>query len=497
MSGRPEGAARAPAPPSLVLALAGGLGLLGDRLLWAGPVGPGFATWILLLAAAAVVVARRSEAPWVGATVAWSAVAVTAAVAIVFRGAPLLVGAMGLVLVAAASMVLLRAVGVRLWATRPFDHVVGLGLVPVRSALGILPLVTKLEPPEVSSRRRAAALARGALLAAPLLIVFGRLFASADAGFERYAVQVATFWSEDLPAHLVLGLVLGWIAAGLLSGVRPTRLPQVVRKFELPRIGTEETATVLGLLALLFLSFVGLQLGYLFGGRETIEATSGLTVAEYARRGFFELVVIAGVTLCVLMVGDAVSSARRVYRILAGALVGCVLVILISAAQRLALYTAAFGLTVDRITAAAVMTWLAVVLVLFAATVLRGRPRRFASSALLTGVVAAFALVAVDPGAVAARSSLERAAAGLREPDVDYLIEIGADAVPVLVDRINEIPPPDRCRAAALLLRRWADPDGSDHGLDDWRTWNAARAAARGSVTGNATELRAAAEACS
>ena len=53
------------------------------------------------------------------------------------------------------------------------------------------------------------------------------------------------------------------------------------------------TATVLAALDLLFLLFVALQARWLFGGAGVIEATTGLTVSEYARRGFFELVTAA------------------------------------------------------------------------------------------------------------------------------------------------------------------------------------------------------------
>lgn len=278
-----------------------------------------------------------------------------------------------------------------------------------------------------------------------------------------------------------------------ISGVRSGRLP-TPPNLKWPRLGAEETATVLGLLSVLFLAFMGLQLGYLFGGQATIEATSGLTPAEYARRGFFELVLVAGLTLAVLLVGDRVSSARRVFRGLAGLLVVCVMVILVSAAQRLWLYTAAFGLTLDRITAAAVMAWLAVVLPLFAATVLRGRPRRFASGAVVAGVAAVFLLVLTDPAALAARSNLDRAAEGVREADVEYLLRLGAGAVPAVVGPIDELPEAPRCRAAARLLERW-DGDGGRAGAGggaDWRAWNAAREA----VAENASGLRARAEAC-
>lgn len=473
-----------------------GLGLLADRLLWAGPRGPGFALWLLLLGAAAVVLSRRMRAPWTHAVAGWSAVGVAAAVAVVLRDAPVVTLAMWLVVLTSASMVLLRVGGVRLGATRPADHLLGFALVPGRAAMGALPLLRDVEAPRIASHGRLVGVVRGALLAMPLLLLFGGLFASADAGFDRYASRLVTFWSEDVITHLVLTLAFAWIAAGLLSGLRVQRLPDPLSGATRLELGTEETATVLGLLALLFLVFVGFQLGYLFGGRATIEATSGLTVAEYARRGFFELLVVGLATIGVLLAGDALSTARGLFRAVAGVLVACVLVIFASAAQRLALYTDAFGLTVDRITAAMVMIWLAVVFVLFALTVLRDRPAWFASGAVIAGIVAAFALAAIDPGGRAVRSNLDRAAGGLRAVDVSYLVDLGADAVPVLISRLDELPVEDQCRVADELLGRWAEADGSEARVDDWRTWNAARTAASDAVRDRSRDLRATAALC-
>jgi hypothetical protein len=482
---------------TVALALAGVLGLAADRLLWAGLPGPGFAIWIGLLGSAAVLVARRAPEPWTGAAVGWSIVALAAAAAQFLVDADVLYLALWLVLLVSASMVLLRAAGVRLGETTLVDHTVGLAMVPVRAAVGVVPLLGDVELPADGPRRRIVAVGRGAILAMPLVVVFVALFAAADAGFDRHVVRIASFWSESLAQHLLLVLFFGWLAAGLLSGVRSGRLPTLPH-LTWPRLGLEETATVLGLLSLLFLTFMALQLGYLFGGQATIEAASGLTLADYARRGFFELLLVAGLTLGVLLVGDRVSSARRVFRGLAGVLVICVMVILVSAAQRLWLYTAEFGLTLDRLTAAVVMAWLAVVLPLFAATVLRERPRRFASGAVVAGITAVFALVALDPAALVTRSNLDRAAEGVREADVGYLMRLGAGAVPTLVERVGQLPDAARCRTAAGLLERWGE--GADRseapGPDDWRTWNAARAAAREAVTDNAGELRALADDC-
>ena len=486
----------APRTAYLTLGLASGLGLLADRLLWAGLRGPAFAIWVLLVGAAALVLAWTLRTPWIRAIAGWTGLTVAAAAAAVLRDVPVVTLAMWLVVLTSASMVLLRAGGVRLGSTRPIDHLLGFALVPGRAATGAVTLLRDVEVPQQASPRRLAGVARGALMAIPLLFLFGGLFASADAGFDRYASRLVTIWSEDWIGHVMLTLAFAWFSAGWLAGLRIRRLPEPLAGLTPPRFGAEETGTVLGLLALLFLVFVGFQLGYLFGGRATIEATSELTVAEYARRGFFELMIVGLVTTGVLLGADALSTARRVFRALAGVLVACVLVIFVSAAQRLALYTDAFGLTVDRITAAMVMVWLAAVLVLFAFTVLRERPAWFSSGAMISGIVASFALVATDPGGRAARSILDRAAEGVHEADVAYLMELGADAVPTVVSRLDDLPVEGRCRAAGELLGRWAGRGGAGDAPDDWRAWNAARAAARDAVRGNAGELEKAAALC-
>src|SRR5207244_2088993 len=59
-----------------------------------------------------------------------------------------------------------------------------------------------------------------------------------------------------------------------------------------PRIGNVESTIFLGSVNALFLAFIMVQLAYLFGGQANISA-QGFTYAEYARKGFFELVAVA------------------------------------------------------------------------------------------------------------------------------------------------------------------------------------------------------------
>lgn len=464
----------------MVLLAGAGLGVSADRLLWDGPLGPGLLVWITLLGASAFMLARDREWAWSGATAGWAGVAVLAAAGTAWRAAEVLQLLFLGTLVVAASMVLLAARGRRLGRTRVLDHVHGLLLVPWRASVGAAPLVGALDRGLAPDRRRVAAVGRGVLLALPPVAVFGALFAAADPAFERWTAHL-TGGLEALPPHLFLVGVFGWIAAGLLGGVFPAPRANPLVRLRPRRVGIEETAIVLGLVSALFVVFVGLQSSYLFGGATAIEAASGLTLAEYARRGFFELVAVAGLVLALLLAVEAASPrgvGRFVFRSLAALLIGLVMLVIVSAALRLRLYVAQFGLTTARLYAAAVMAWLTATLGLYAVTVIRGRPRPFASGALIAGLLTISTLAAMNPDATVARTNLARAAD--HPVDAAYLLRLSADAVPTVIAGLDALEPGDRCRVAEALDDRYgrARP-GELRDEPDWRTWNAGRAEAR------------------
>ena len=69
------------------------------------------------------------------------------------------------------------------------------------------------------------------------------------------------------------------------------RRRRMVERFRQPRrFLLSGVAIVLAALDLLFLVFVLVQFRYLFGGDAVVQVTAGLSYADYARRGFFELV---------------------------------------------------------------------------------------------------------------------------------------------------------------------------------------------------------------
>ena len=490
-AGASEGLSRGTREALALLAGGAAVGALGALVLDA-PAGLGVPVWTAALLGTAVMLARltgvelRGEGRWMAVP------ALLFAGALAWRAAPALqvlntlAVALCLALFAARS----RAGSLRVEGLGGYlRSLVNSGL----SVAGGAPLLVFEDArlSELRERRRGAGLAaalRGLLLALPLLLLFGTLFRSADPVFDRVVGGLVRGDAAELLADVWRAVVWGWFAAGLLRlGLRRSdplatllRVPAEGRL--LPRtgrwLGRVEAGVVLGSLDLLFLAFVAVQFRYLFGGETLVETTVGMTYAEYARRGFFELVAVSALTMPLLLALDAVVDdgpprARRLHRVLSWTLVALLMLVIASALQRMRLYQEAYGLTEQRLYATAFIVWLAVVCAWLGATVLRGRRERFAWGALVSGLLVLAALNGMSPDAWIARVNL---AHGERTGRLDagYLAGLGPDAAPVVLPRLAAL---DREAACALA----SGPMARARSTGEWTTWNWGRArAARG-----------------
>jgi hypothetical protein len=361
-----------------------------------------------------------------------------------------------------------------------------------------------LETGRAAGWRNAAAVARGLVIAAPLVVVFGALFMSADAVFAALVANVLRFDFESIASHILLFSVSAWLSTGYLRGfLTGTELPplrlisgdaaRLAFAPKRPTLGITEVATALAALDLLFLLFVIVQFRYLFGGDALVQVTPDLTYAEYARRGFFELVFAVVLVVPVLLTADWLLARDRrrddvLFRVVAGVQIGLVFAITASALQRLRLYHASYGLTESRLYAMVLLIWIGAMLFWLAATVLRGRRDSFAFGTLASGLATVALLFVVNPDAIVARANVARMAspdAPVRF-DVAYATSLSADAVPVLIDALSALPRDVQCPLARHMLRRW--PPNRERSLRSW-SWSAARASA--AVREQAARLRA------
>ena len=486
-------------PVTAIIAAALGVGFAGDLLLRTndGP-GLGFSLLFFGLAGSVWLVARAGDTPLSREATVWLAVGLACGAALMGRGSGLLRFATFLAACTAFTLPALRAG--REWVRRSgtldlVESVVGAGLYSVLGSLRLIHPDNWTEVGTDTARGTARSVAQtavgGALLAAIPLLVFGALFMSAD---EVFATMVADFVQVDLEtfASHVLGVgILAWLTGGYLVGFTSgTRLDEVRRLApSRPRLGIGQVATALALVDLLFGVFVIVQFRYLFGGASWVELTPDLTYAAYAREGFFQLVVAVALAIPWLLgthalLGDRGASARGVFGGFAGVHVLLLLAIVASAIQRMLAYQSAYGLTEDRVFGTAALVWLTVLVLWFAATVFTGRRERFAFGGLVTAFVLVGALNVLNPAGMVTRHNLDHRTE-LGGVDADYLASMGSDAAPLLLARLNELPPEAQCTVATRLVRRWGPERPGD-----WRSFNASESRARAAVMADLARLQ-------
>ena len=469
-----------------LLPLALAVGLLGDGLLRATPWGLNVFLWVLAGTAALAILAVRLPLAATGQGGWLAAPAVLLAAGLAWRDSTTLktVDVLGLLFCLAVGAARTKSGAVRVAGILDFgtDCACTLFQTAFGPFLLLLRDISWKEVPRTGWLPRVFAILRGLILVLPLLLLFGGLLMAADAVYSHLVSQALHFDAGALCSHVFLASFLAWLVAGFGRGLLIAEAPVLPadRREKLPSLGTVETATVLGSLNVLFLSFVLVQIRYFFGGAGTVQATAGLTYAQYARTGFFELVWVAALVLPVLLglhwlqrPGD--RRAQRLFSWLAAVQIGLLFVIMASAWMRMRLYQSEYGLTELRLYTTAFMGWLAVVFVWFALTGLRGRRDKFAFGAAAAAFGLICALHLINPDDAIVRANLAHAARG-HTFDAAYAASLSADAVPTLTAALPGLPPPAQGTLAARLLPDWSA------GHSDWRSWSWGRAQAFGAV---------------
>jgi uncharacterized protein DUF4153 len=314
-------------------------------------------------------------------------------------------------------------------------------------------------------------------ITAVVLLVFGALFASADAVFSR----LLGFAVPDVDA----GSTLRWIvlfggAGSLVLGAAFLLLsPPTVDRPEFGRrqVRLFEWTVPVGALVGLFASFVGVQLTVLFGGVTYVLGDDGPTYAEYARGGFWQLLVVTALTLLVIGVVARLAPRetpveRWCLRGLLGALAVLTLVIVASALFRMHTYQEAYGFTRLRVLVSVAELWLGLVFLLVLAAGIRLRAGWLPRAVVATGIAALLALAVLNPDRFIAERNLDRWYAG-EQLDEAYLGGLSADAVPALVC----LPEPQRSDVLRRIRADLAEEPS------DWRRGNLARAIASAALT--------------
>ncbi|MGH8974868.1 MAG: DUF4153 domain-containing protein [Acidimicrobiia bacterium] len=317
------------------------------------------------------------------------------------------------------------------------------------------------------SAPRWAATLRGIALSLPLLFVLGALLASADVVFAHFFDLAPDL--DDVGEHVAFIAPAAWGMAGLvrLAAARP---PETGRQ-RFPLVGSVEATVVLGSLVALFAAFAVTQLVSLAGGARHVLETEGLTYAEYARSGFFQLVAVAAITFAVLLAVDVLTdpaepAVRRRLLVLSEACIALTLVVVVTALHRLGLYEHAYGLTMLRFYAAVFAAWVGLALVLLGIWFGGARRRSWFPAAVVgAGLAGLLLLNLVNPEALVVRRNVALAERTGRF-DAFYLFELSDDAIPELVRTLPRLDPAIQADVLAHICTVPAEAEGG------WAGWN-------------------------
>lgn len=316
------------------------------------------------------------------------------------------------------------------------------------------------DPAEMGQKtalRRTGSVLLGLVIALPIVLVLGLMLASADPIFGDVLHKL--FNLENLPEYIfrfVYIVVIAFVLVGLLlHAILPERdavRPDPNKAWMQPFLGWTEGGIVLGAVNLLFITFVVIQIRYLFGGNANINV-AGYTYSEYARRGFGELVGVAVISLLLYLLFSTITKreskgSRVTFSVLAVLLMANVLVILASSLQRLLLYEGAYGFSELRTYTHVFIFWLGgLILATIVLEVLKRRGH-FALALLImvVGFMATLGIMNVDGYIV--HQNVQSAQTG-KELDGSYIRGLSDDAVPALV---NEYLQPSQPKAVKEVL---------------------------------------------
>lgn len=461
-----------------ILGLSVVLGLLANWLLKVNSWSAGFVLWVFIVlgvafyveaSAASEPVARRERRILYGA-------AGVLALLLVLRDAESLYAVNFFAFMVVLFLVAWRASGRSLSQLEPRDALIGVASSVTAAVAGAPTLALRdadAKPMDASTRRSYRGFGIGSLIAAPVLLVVTGLLASADPLFAGFVEHTGELLELSLLGDLVFIAAAFWVTAGALRGsLVPVGINGTMFRRELG-VPFASVLPLLGGLALLLSAWIGLQVRTLFGGAAYVAATADMTIANYAREGFFELIVIAGIVLATLLVADDVldrnaEGDRKSFRILGQVLVVLVGAVLVSAVSRLSLYLQFYGLTDDRVLALAVLVWVAIILTWFALTVLRGQRARFAPGVLVLSVIWLGAFNAVNPERRIVETNLRRAEQGM-DFDVAYHARLSGDALPALLRGADRLAPAVAAELRSAINLQWAKRAES---RSDWRMWS-------------------------
>ncbi|EST13483.1 DUF4153 domain-containing protein [Sporolactobacillus laevolacticus] len=284
----------------------------------------------------------------------------------------------------------------------------------------------------------------GVLVAVPLLILIISLLASADQVFSYLVDRIPNLFvtinlDTIVPRTLFAAIIALLSFSYIWSLMKPKTTSAPFWKMSEPmtvnnRVDHVIAVTILSLINAIYVLFTLIQFSYLFGSF-SFALPAEFTYAEYARRGFFELVVVTLINFSILLVivsctkkgGKAINKAMQ---LLESLLVFCTLVMLLSAFVRMFLYEQMYGYTYLRVLTHAFMIFLFGLFIVTLCRIWKENLRLY-KFYLLAAIAALVIINYMNIDVLITKWNIDRYEQ-TGKIDVNYLATLSDDAIPTM-----------------------------------------------------------------
>ena len=317
--------------------------------------------------------------------------------------------------------------------------------------------------------QKSSSILLGIGIAVPILLVLVPLLVQADAAFEGMLSYLPEVSVGEIIATVIFGLCFAF-----LLYTRNTALQHGDKIFSAPRTGKGLSSltinTVLITVCLVYSAYLVSQLAYFTGGFAGI-LPEDYTLAQYARRGFFEMAWLCAINLSVMIFSLSLCEKKVAAPIFTRCLclfIGIVTLFLVSTASaKMLLYIDSYGLTRLRVLTQVIMIFFGIVTLLICIWLFVSK-LPYMKAILIAALILGAAIGWADVDTQVAKYNVEQYLEGIfSSVDVSYLKSLGNGAVPYLEKLVQESPDPDIVKAAQKSLEtRWIARG------KDFRDWN-------------------------
>lgn len=197
----------------------------------------------------------------------------------------------------------------------------------------------------------------GLLISIPLLFIILSLLSSADMVFNYYIRNITTIFDniniEKIASDIFVVFIIALYVFCYVWTFRKNKEAKAGTAGETFKLEPVTIITIIAMLDILYLIFTVIQFSYLYGGMKN-GLPAGLSYAEYARSGFFQLAALTFINFILLIACRSfMKKDNKILTVLCNItftlLILFTLNILYSASFKLSLYENSYGLTYLRV----------------------------------------------------------------------------------------------------------------------------------------------------